>query len=71
MRVLDVLRDQIDDVDLLEVFIAEIPGFEDAYYCVVEADLHYNSDENHEEGGSGQIASVMMMNEEGRNGRRY
>ena len=44
MRVLDVLRDQIDDVDLLEVFIAEIPGFEDTYYCVFEADLRYNSD---------------------------
>ena len=42
MRVLDVLRDRIDDVDLLEVFIAEILGFEDAYYCVFEADLHYN-----------------------------
>ena len=32
MRVLNVLRDQIDDVDLLEVFIVEIPGFEDAHW---------------------------------------
>ena len=71
MRVLDMLRDQIDDMDLLEVFIAEIPGFEDAYYCVFEADLHYNSDENHEEGDSGQIAAAVMMNEEGRNQRRH
>ena len=58
-------------MDLLEVFIAEIPGFEDAYYCVFEADLHYNSDENDEEGDSGQIAAAVMMNEEGRNQRRH
>ena len=36
MHLLDVLRDRVDNVDLLEVFIAEIPGFEDAYYCVFE-----------------------------------
>ena len=71
MHVLSVLRDRIDDVDLLEVFIAEIPGFEDTYYCVFEADLHYNSDENHEEGDSGQIVAAVMMNEEGRNQRRH
>ena len=56
---------------MLEVFIAEIPGFEDAYYYVFEADLHYNIDENHEEGDSGQIVTAMMMNEEGRNQRQY
>ena len=68
---LDVLRDRINDVDLLEVFIAEIPRFEDAYYCVFEADLYHNIDKNHKEGDSGKLATAMMMNEEGRNQRRY
>ena len=71
MRVLDVLRDQMDDVDLLEVFIAEIPGFEDTYYCVFEADLHYNSGDNKVERDSVQIAAAIITSNESRNQRRY
>ena len=71
MHLLDVLLDQIVNEDLLEIFIAEIPGFEDAHYCVFVADLCYNSDENIEDGDLVQIAAATMMNEVARNERRH
>ena len=71
MHLLDVLLDRIVNEDLLEIFIAEIPGFEDAHYCVFVADLCYNLDENIEDGDSVQIAAATMMNKVARNQRQH
>ena len=71
MHLLNVLQERIDNVDLLEIFIAEIPGFEDSHYGMFEADLRYNSDDNIEEGDLMQIAAATMMNKESRNKIRH